>query len=106
MDKSTKLIILFALIAVLFTFWPGKYHYYNTPEGVLVRVNRFTDQTEHYTTYAGWTTAKPGLDNLGRPAQTPAPSQGDLSGRTLVPPTPKPSPKPSPKQTPRPTPEQ
>jgi hypothetical protein len=32
MDKSTKLLMLFALIAVLFIFWPGKYHYY-TPEG-------------------------------------------------------------------------
>jgi hypothetical protein len=102
MDKSTKFLLLFALIAVLFTFWPGKYHYY-TPEGFLVRVNRFTDQTEYYTTNAGWTTAKPGLDNLGRP---PAPGQVDLPGRTLVTPTPKLSPKPSPKQTPKPTPEQ
>jgi hypothetical protein len=105
MDTSTKLLLLFALIAALFTFWPGKYHYY-TAEGILVRVNRFTDQTEHYTTNAGWTTAKPGLDNLGRPTQTPASTQGDLSGRTLVPPTPKPSAKPSPKSSPKPTPEQ
>jgi hypothetical protein len=105
MDKSTKLLFFFAVIAVLFTFWPGKYHYY-TPEGFLVRVNRFTDQTEYYTTNAGWTTAKPGPDTLGRPAQTPSPGQGDLSGKTLVQPTPKPSPKPSPKQTPKPTPQQ
>src|SRR5262245_49606394 len=104
MDKSTKFLILFAVIAVLFTFWPGKYHYY-TPEGFLVRVNRFTDQTEYYTTNSGWTTAKPGLDHLGRPAQTPAPGQVD-SGKTLVSPTPKPSPKPSLKQTPKPTSEQ
>jgi hypothetical protein len=103
MDKSTKLLILFALIAALFTFWPGRYHYY-TPEGFLVRVNRFTDQTEYYTTNAGWTTAKPGPDTLSRPAQTTAPGQVDTSDRTLVPPTPKPSPKP--KQTPKPTPEQ
>jgi hypothetical protein len=103
MDKSTKLLILFALIAVLFTFWPGRYSYY-TPEGFLIRVNRFTDQTEYYTTTAGWTAAKPGPDNLGRPTQTPAPGQGDTSDRTLVPPTPRPSPKP--KQTPKPTPEQ
>ena len=101
MDKSTKLLILFALIAVLFTFWPGKYQYY-TPEGFLIRVNRFTDQTEYYTTTAGWTSAKPGRDDLGRPAQTPPPGQGDPSGKTLVPPTPKPSPK----QTPKPTPGQ
>ena len=101
MDKSTKLLLLFALIAVLFTFWPGKYHYY-TPEGFFIRVNRFTDQTEYYTTNAGWTTAKPGGDNIGRPAQTPAPGQVDTPPKTLVSPTPKPAPK----QTPKPTPEQ
>jgi hypothetical protein len=101
MDKSTKLLILFALIAVLFTFWPGRYHYY-TPEGFFIRVNRFTDQTEYYTTTAGWTTAKPGGDNLGRPAQTPSPGQVDTPPKTLVSPTPKPAPK----QTPKPTPEQ
>ena len=101
MDKSTKFLILFALIAVLFTFWPGMYRYY-TPEGYFIRVNRFTDQTEYYTTTAGWTTAKPEIDNPGRPAQTPAPGQGDSSGKTLVTPTPKPSPK----QTPKPTPGQ
>ena len=101
MDKSTKFLILFALIAVLITFWPGRYHYY-TPEGYFIRVNRFTDQTEYYTTTAGWATAKPEIDNLSRPAQTPAPAQGDSSGKTLVTPTPKPSPK----QTPKPTPGQ
>jgi hypothetical protein len=101
MDKSTKLLMLFALIAVLFIFWPGKYHYY-TPEGYFIRVNRFTDQTEYYTTTAGWTTAKPEIDNPGRPAQTPASGQGDSSGKTLVSPTQKPSPK----QTPKPTPGQ
>jgi hypothetical protein len=101
MDKSTKLLLLFALIAALFIFWPGKYHYY-TPEGYFIRVNRFTDQTEYYTTTAGWTTAKPEIDSPGRPAQTPAPGQGDSSGKTLVSPTQKPSPK----QTPKPTPGQ
>jgi hypothetical protein len=101
MDKSTKFLILFALIAVLFTFWPGMYRYY-TPEGYFIRVNRFTDQTEYYTTTAGWTTAKPETDNPSRPAQTPAPGQGDSSGKTLVSPTQKPSPK----QTPKPTPGQ
>ena len=103
MDKSTKLLLLFALIAAIFTFWPGKYAYY-TPEGFLIRVNRFTDQTEYYTTTAGWTTAKPGPDNHGIPAETPASGQVNSSERTLVPPSPKPSPKP--KQTPKPTPEQ
>lgn len=90
MDGFAKLLILLALIAVLLTFWPGKYHYYNTHTGILVRVNRFTNQAEYYTTNAGWTIASPASgagDTIGRPVQNPSPSPSETPGRPAPTPT-------------------
>lgn len=90
MDGFTKFLILLALIAVIVTFWPGKYHYYNTHTGILVRVNRFTSQTEFYTTNKGWTTASPSsgvVDIFGSPVQTPSPKPSEIPSRPAPTPT-------------------
>ena len=89
MDGLTKFLILLALIAFVVIFWPGKYHYYNTHTGILVRVNRFTSQTEHYTTNSGWTTASPGSGAVDptRLIQTPSPNPSEIPGRPAPTPT-------------------
>ena len=56
MDRFTKLLFLCALavaVVALIGFWPGQYQYYTT-QGILVRVNRYTGQTEYYTVPRGW----------------------------------------------------
>ena len=62
MDGFVKFLIICALITAigsLAVFWPGKYQYYNTQDGVLVRINRYTNETEYYTHALGWAVAKP-----------------------------------------------
>jgi|RhiMethySRZTD1v2_1073278.scaffolds.fasta_scaffold4314584_1 hypothetical protein len=62
MDRFTKLLLAAALavaIVALIAFWPGKYQYYNTHDGVLMRVNRYTGATEYYMITQGWQTSKP-----------------------------------------------
>lgn len=62
MDGFIKFLIFCALITAigaLAVFWPGKYQYYNTQDGILVRINRYTSETEYYTHALGWAVAKP-----------------------------------------------
>jgi hypothetical protein len=89
MDGFTKLLLLLALIAFLGAFWPGKYQYYNTHTGILVRVNRFTSQTEYYTTNGGWATASPssGAVDPVRLIQTPSPNPSEILNRPTPSPT-------------------
>jgi hypothetical protein len=89
MDGLTKFLILLALIAFLGAFWPGKYQYYNTHTGILVRVNRFTSATEYYTTNSGWTTASSGSGAADptRLIQTPSPNPTEIPSRPAPTPT-------------------
>jgi hypothetical protein len=89
MDGFAKFLLLLALIAFLGAFWPGKYQYYNTHTGILVRVNRYTSATEYYTTNSGWTTASPssGAVDPTRPVQTPSPNPSEAPGRPTPSPT-------------------
>jgi hypothetical protein len=62
MDGFVKFLIfcvLITAIGALAVFWPGQYQYYNTQDGALVRINRYTSETEYYTQALGWAVAKP-----------------------------------------------
>ena len=89
MDGFTKLLLLLALIAFLGAFWPGKYQYYNTHTGILVRVNRFTSLTEYYTTNGGWTIASPGSGAVDptRLINSPSPNPTETPARPAPSPT-------------------
>jgi hypothetical protein len=86
MDTLTK-TLLFCVLAValiaLFVFWPGTYQYHNTHDGILVRVNRYTGQTEYYIVTTGWkistppeSTPKQPPPNYIDPYSSPTPSPG------------------------------
>jgi hypothetical protein len=86
MDRFTRLLFLCALavgVVALIGFWPGKYQYYNTAYGILVRVNRYSGQSEHYLPTTGWTTGMPAAasgqpDVFGRPIPAQTSTQRDL----------------------------
>jgi hypothetical protein len=88
MDRFIKLLFLCVLavgVVALIGFWPGKYQYYNTAYGILVRVNRYSGQSEHYLPTTGWTTGVPAaasgqVDMLGRPIPAQTSTQRDLIG--------------------------
>jgi hypothetical protein len=70
MDGLAKFLIfcvLIVAIGALIGFWPGNYQYYNTQEGILVRVNRYTGATEQYYNGIGWVVPKPAVDAPGNP---------------------------------------
>jgi|SRR6266498_1019297 len=91
MDRFTKLLFLCALtvgVVALIGFWPGKYQYYNTAYGILVRVNRYSGQSEHYLPTTGWTTGVPAAasgqaDLFGRPIPAQNSTQRDLFGNPI-----------------------
>jgi hypothetical protein len=91
MDRFTKLLFLCALVVgvvALIGFWPGKYQYYNTAYGILVRVNRYSGQSEHYLPTTGWTTGMPAAassraDEFGRPIPAQDSTQRDLFGNPI-----------------------
>lgn len=75
MDRFTRILISLLVVAALITFWPGRYQYHTIFGGQLVRTNRFTGYTEHYTRHSGWTFRTPEtpsnpVDAFGRPAPT------------------------------------
>ena len=91
MDRFTKLLFLCALAVgavALIGFWPGKYQYYNTAYGILVRVNRYSGQSEHYLPTTGWTTGVPAAASgqagvFGRPIPAQNSTQSDLFGNPI-----------------------
>jgi hypothetical protein len=91
MDRFTRLLFLCALavgVIALIGFWPGKYQYYNTAYGILVRVNRYSGQSEHYLPTTGWTTGVPAAasnqaDVFGRPIPAQNSTQRDLFGNPI-----------------------
>jgi hypothetical protein len=91
MDRFIKLLFLCALaigVVALIGFWPSKYQYYNTAYGILVRVNRYSGQSEHYLPTTGWTTGVPAaassqVDLLGRPIPAQTSTQRDLFGNPI-----------------------
>ena len=91
MDRFIKLLFICALavgVVALIGFWPGKYQYYNTAYGILVRVNRYSGQSEHYLPTTGWTTGVPAaasgqIDMLGRPIPAQTSTQRDLFGNPI-----------------------
>jgi hypothetical protein len=83
MNKFTQFLFLCALLIALATlvgFWPGKYQFYTTQSGILIRVNRYSGETEHYIYASGWTASAPSNPlpaqggSFGSP--TPAPTKG------------------------------
>src|SRR5262249_8229307 len=92
MDRFTKLFFFCALavgVVALIGFWPGKYQYYNTAYGILVRVNRYSGQSEHYLPTTGWTTGLPAtasgqVDLRCRPIPQQDSTQRDLFGNPVA----------------------
>jgi hypothetical protein len=92
MDGFAKFLIFFALIVAigaLVGFWPGKYQYYNTQEGILVRVNRYSGATEQYNNAIGWVVPKPVVNAPGNPLSG---NPSDRPVREAGAPTPTPTP--------------
>jgi hypothetical protein len=95
MDRFIKLLFLCALavgVVALIGFWPGKYQYYNTAYGILVRVNRYSGKSEHYLPTTGWTTGMPAAasgqpDVFGRPIPAQTSTQRDFFDNPLPSPT-------------------
>jgi hypothetical protein len=78
MDGFAKFLIfcvLIVAIGALVGFWPGKYQYYNTQEGFLVRVNRYTGATEQYNNGIGWVVPKPAVNAPGNPLSVNPPDK-------------------------------
>ena len=87
MNKFTQFLFLCALLIALATlvgFWPGKYQFYTTQSGILIRVNRYSGETEHYIYASGWTASQPASEN---PGAVSSPGQRDASGRPTPTPT-------------------
>ena len=83
MNKFTQFLFLCALLIALATlvgFWPGKYQFYTTQSGILIRVNRYSGETEHYIYASGWTAPPPAPSN-------PLPAQGGSFGSPTPAPT-------------------
>ena len=95
MDRFIKMLFLCALavgVVALIGFWPGKYQYYNTAYGILVRVNRYSGKSEHYLPTTGWTTGMPAAasgqpDVFGRPIPAQTSTQRDFFDHPLPSPT-------------------
>jgi len=100
MDSLTKFLFFCALlvaVSALIAFWPGRYQYYNTQAGTLVRVDRYTGATQQYVYNIGWIVPKPapssgqvdlpGRSSSGNPDAVSSPSQSDTSSKPIPAPT-------------------